>query len=225
MQSGLGATPTPTPTPTPTVKLALTARETVHAIAFAVASVCADDRVNGCGGPTHTLPLPLLLTEDGGCLGPHFALWSADEANDGESVFARVAFLLAVLKQRLDLDAATLVSALVLWERAVHCGIPATGRTLRPLLVTAVYLASKQHEDEVLLAKDVYERLPELVVDSLFEMELAFCRVVSWKAMVWPSTWKQYAAGLASLSAECGDTIRTWATRYRVDDAYVLAGI
>ena len=200
----------------------LTGRDAVHAIAFAIASVCADDGTNGCG--VHTAPPPQ-LTEDGGCLGPHLAVWTLDGDNSGEHVFARVAYLLVVLKQRLDLDVATLVSALALWERAVRCGVPATGRTLRPLLVTAVYIASKQHEDLVLLPDDVYERLPELFVDKLFEMEVAFCNVVSWDAMVWPATWDVYAGGLSNVLRECGRTIRTWAARHRVDDAYVLTGI
>ena len=91
--------------------------------------------------------------------------------------------------------------------------------------MTAVYLASKQHEDATLLAGDVYERLPELLVDKLFDMEVAFCSVVSWDVMVWPATWAEYAAGLAKLWLECGYGIAACAARHRVDDAYVLAGL
>ena len=116
-------------------------------------------------------------------------------------LLAEIVATLGLLHVRLEFDEVVLIKVLRLVERCVRAGIPLRRHTLRPLLLTAAMLASKEHYDESMSLKDMRTAMPHLDLGGLGAMELAMLQLLAWDVTVWDLTeWGAYRAGLQGLS-------------------------
>jgi len=138
------------------------------------------------------------LTEVGVSLGPTiiFALHG-----DFESRYAELLAFVTYLTGRLELAGECLVNALMLFERAIREGFQLDNRTVRPLLLTSILIATKDFYDEVCTVGDFRKVLPELDLSQLPLMEMELLRLLKYQVLVFDSTqWWLYHDGLAELA-------------------------
>mmetsp|Transcript_39777 Transcript_39777/g.65944 ORF Transcript_39777/g.65944 Transcript_39777/m.65944 type:complete len:241 (+) Transcript_39777:37-759(+) len=104
-----------------------------------------------------------------------FDLTSATEQHENKTppahICAELICLLKVLCVRISIDSVCLVNALHIVERLVAMGIDFTRTLARPLTITALLLACKEHFDEVVTIDDFKSALPRLHLDRLGTME------------------------------------------------------
>ena len=136
-------------------------------------------------------------------------------AAGGPELLAEIVATLGLLHVCLEFDEVVLIKVLRLVERCVRAGIPLHRHTLRPLLLTAAIIASKEHYDESMSLKDMRTAMPHLDLGGLGAMELAMLQLLEWRTTVWDDgEWGAYRAGLQGLLQEQRVELASFANRY-----------
>ena len=138
-----------------------------------------------------------------------------DDPQPAHQLLAEIVATLGLLHVRLDFDEVVLIKVLRLVERCVRAGIPLRRHTLRPLLLTAAIIASKEHYDESMSLKDMRTAMPHLDLGGLGAMELAMLQLLDWRTTVWDDDeWRAYRAGLQGLLQEQRAELASFTIRY-----------
>ena len=138
-----------------------------------------------------------------------------DDPQPAHQLLAEIVATLGLLHVCLEFDEVVLIKVLRLVERCVRAGIPLRRHTLRPLLLTAAMIASKEHYDESMSLKDMRTAMPHLDLGGLGAMELAMLQLLDWRTTVWDDDeWGAYRAGLQDLLQEQRAELASFTARY-----------
>ena len=168
------------------------------------------------------MPRPLqlvMLDERRRALGGAYLelLSGASSANHRrDCTLMELVLLLGRLATRLELHPAVLVHALFLVESAVRCGAVLAPHTIRPLLLSAMVLASKVFYDEEMRTEDFRRAAAHLELRELHLMEIELLLLLDGRLVMWDAEqWQLYFDGLLHLMDHYERDIERFCARYR----------
>lgn len=183
--------------------------QTVLSVSTAISALVGKDFDSMASHPTRRQKRYSVLSEENVPLGHAFlfdiAKLQPERAQIGHrrvhfQIQAELVSLMLAVSCGLQLHRSMLLMSLVLIERMIRCGFKLTVMNVRPVLITALNLCSKEQSDELIFCGDFGLYVPPLHLKHLAKMEWEMLHFLDWNVgPCSPAVFDQYTKALDEL--------------------------